>query len=379
MPRVWRLRKVHVRNFFSIREAELEVNPLNFLAGVNGSGKSNLFRAIMFATHGGRMADPLSLELLRRFYALGFLPRVFDYRDAISPFGQQEPIKIILDFDKGRLECEIIAGASGIVRNERLHYNGQLLAEKVSGTVEFSGQRYVSKPYLSILETEALSAYSRAIRDSIVFLDPIAVDSLPVDAETAKQVLESKAPQKTVKRMLSEEKLDLARAGLLLLVLSSREKEYFLEIVRKAFDSLKILDISLRQWHSSVHIVARETIGDRVVDVPYPRFPDGLKCFMFLYGALVQAPRGATIMIEEPEVHLHVTAIHSVMNLFRRHVEDRKLQFLVSTHSPDLIEIAYPDEVVRVERTVSGASLYSPLSSEEGHEDTMRYLAGMPR
>jgi predicted ATPase len=260
-----------------------------------------------------------------------------------------------------------------------LHCNGQLIAEKVSGTVEFSGQRYVSKPYLSILETEALSPYSKAIRDSIVFLDPIAVDSLPVDAETAKQVLESKAPQKTVKRMLSEEKLDLARAGLLLLVLSSREKEYFLEIVRKAFDSLKILDISLRQWHSSVHIVARETIGDRVVDVPYPRFPDGLKCFMFLYGALVQAPRGATIMIEEPEVHLHVTAIHSVMNLFRRHVEDRKLQFLVSTHSPDLIEIAYPDEVVRVERTVSGASLYSRLSSEEGHEDTMRYLAGMPR
>ena len=43
-----RLTEVHIENFLSLRDVDLELRPLNVLVGPNGAGKTNLLKAFQF-------------------------------------------------------------------------------------------------------------------------------------------------------------------------------------------------------------------------------------------------------------------------------------------------------------------------------------------
>lgn len=90
------------------------------------------------------------------------------------------------------------------------------------------------------------------------------------------------------------------------------------------------------------------------------------------------APRGATLLFEQPEIHLHPVAAKRLAQVFRETATEKHARLLIETHSPDLVRQLQLDAgnglipandiaIYLVERS-EGASVVRRLGLEEDGE-----------
>ena len=109
-------------------------------------------------------------------------------------------------------------------------------------------------------------------------------------------------------------------------------------LVEKVSRWLKVLEVadglSLEQQGSSVHyevLVHQGKIKANLVDVGF-----GVSQVLPVVTLAYFVPEGSTVIIEQPEIHLHPLAQTALANLFVEVAKERRVQFLVETHSENL-------------------------------------------
>jgi predicted ATPase len=117
---------------------------------------------------------------------------------------------------------------------------------------------------------------------------------------------------------------------------------------------------------------------------------DGTLRLLAIVSALEIMEDHSLLCIEEPEHGIHPLVFGPLLELIRQRCPaEGARQVLLTTHSPDLVDAADPEEVIPVERDEKGATTLLPLSPSKtrrwlksfrlGELWRMRQLGGVPR
>lgn len=330
-------RRLHVENYRSIGRIVVDLPPFSMLVGPNGSGKSNVADALLFAAEVGVNA---SAAIHRR----GGI-------DGIRRWTPEDPADIVID-------CRIAASANELDTNYLRHrfvlggglrhkwsFLEEVVEIVVGGHAEHRAVRTGEEvdyswwptrlpfpaPDASILtvlsQLEDFSAAASllggvrryrpnpdAMREPIKGTDATRLDELGTNIALAVQNLEMAGEGPELENRLSK-----IVPGLVSLTTDN-------------IGSYSVLRI--RQEQGKGGIAELDATG----------LSDGSLRALGLLVATLQQRRNELLIIEEPEVSVHVAAANLLYDVLREAAD--KGSVLVTTHSPDLVEAAADEEIL---------------------------------
>jgi predicted ATPase len=154
---------------------------------------------------------------------------------------------------------------------------------------------------------------------------------------------------------------------------NKQARGWLVEEVSRWLKTMKVADgLRLVQQGSSVHyevIVRQGTIDANLVDVGF-----GVSQVLPVVALAYFVPEGSTVIIEQPEIHLHPLAQTALADLFVEVSRQRRVQFLVETHSEHLfrrLQFLIADEQISLDEcrlyfVEKGASLQRLEADEYG-------------
>ncbi len=372
-----RITRLRVRNYRSLADVDVTLEPLTVLVGPNGAGKSNLLDVLRFVRDAlfGRLDQAVDrrggMGALRRWSAKG---RPFDVRIELWVEGEDwwgeyaftlgserrgeyrvkgERCRVGLgeqvreyEIKDGRWErrptpssalLDLAAQASDLAREE---LQEELVAIPTNAL-------YLPQAALLLGDPAYLQLWNWLRNMGFYNLYPIAF----------------REPQKpTNPYPLQDDGRNLV-STLRALRREHREAvERILRFLRAAVPGVR--EVSVRQVGSylvgQVHRRAGPAEGEgRTAVFDLAQESDGTLRLLALFTALFQEPSRSLIGIEEPELNIHPGALAVLRDaLF---LASERSQILLTTHSPDLL-YDFPPEAFRVVELVDGCTEVGPMS-----------------
>lgn len=352
------IKHLHVKNFRSLAHSTIQFEPLTVLVGPNGSGKSNLVDVLHFvadAFHQG-----LNIAVNRR----GGIEKL---RFADVKSNESQDIEIELTIEDGSMQAEYAFGLGSERPGEfRVKYercNISLLSE-TPRTVGFEirERQWVRTP-ASLMLTNIPGS-----EQSLV---------LPFIASGPYQALVDNLGrmsfyQVVIEHLAEPQKIELPYP---LVEDGSNLASFLFELQRMHPDQYERLEIALRLSTPDIAHLHVEQVGGylvislshRVDDRDMVRFELfqeslGTRQLLTLLAALYQYPSRTVIGIEEPETHVHIGSLATLWEEF----EDAAAhsQLILTTHSPDLLDLAKAEQI-RVVEKINGKTVVGSLEAPQ--------------
>lgn len=146
-----------------------------------------------------------------------------------------------------------------------------------------------------------------------------------------------------------------------------------LKAIRDAIYSLIPEFYNLRVRRSPLRMTVNKTIGDKVEELSIDQLSDGEKCLLAMVGDIARRLAIANpslgdplqgegiVLIDEIELHLHPQWQHKIIPRLTETFPN--CQFIVTTHSPQILSHVYPENIYILQSTPDGIIASNPESS----------------
>jgi predicted ATPase len=340
-----KLDRIKITNYKSIRNLYLELSALNVFIGANGSGKSNFIGVFKFLNH--LIEGNLQTYTAERGGA-----------DTILHFGRKksEEMSFNLSFENGvnGYLCRLAAGAEDnfffkgetVWFHSKPHYPHPLTESLGSGHLE-------SK--ISQIKTKGCS------RIALHVLRHLESWRLYHFHDTSDSAKVKQTGDLEDNRFLKPDARNLAA---FLYRLEKNYKDHFdniqdaIRLVAPFFDRFNLQPSELNP--DKIRLEWREKGSDAYFNASV--LSDGTLRFICMATLLLQPQLPSVILVDEPELGLHPSAISVLANLLQSAA--KRTQVLISTQSVTLVNHFEPQDVVVVERE-EGQSVFRRLDKAD--------------
>ena len=351
------LTSLHVKNYRSLADVEIRLEPVNVLFGPNGAGKSSILDALWFMRGCG--AQGVDATAAERDHGIGLL---WDG----APAGATISIEIATPSARYELEMGFLSGRIDPMAGEKLFSSrlNQVLIERKLGTDKTSF-------FNSTMRQSALYELHDPARTSL----PVYLDSQPAiaDASELNQLIRSihfyhsrSFKMYVLRKFGSESGTEpwLTNLG-----------ENLWSVLRNLQGRRAVDD----RYSTVLRYMNRSfpTFSDLVLDAPSPatvygsfvekglREPirasgvsDGhLQMLLVLTALFAEGRRPGLLLFDEPELSLHPWALAVLAEAIEEAASSWQRQVLVSTHSPVLISQFDSSRILAVEPSARGTKV----------------------
>jgi predicted ATPase len=321
------IQQITIRNFKSLGDVTVDLEPTTVFIGRSGVGKSNFLRAIRF----------LRNYLIRGERAVaeeGGWHRIY-------PFGSPKPLSIGIKFRLPGFEDSmeyLLAweptgqNSTSSLRIESLIFGSEKVIYQSPAPSHFGQQPLAAKLGIMPTRTEAVLAFA-ALTGGIGWHDFPA----SVFTDSHKQVSEAKG-------------LDDAATNYLIVMKNLTEDLRDQRPRRQIISRLKQINPSVASVElDSLLNPQRAVVGHRVASATIPldlsQESDGFRRYLAHLLAIYQTPPKQLLMFEEPENGIAPGALKNLAEEFSDSPQHMRGQVLISTQSPELLDGFDPQQI----------------------------------
>ena len=352
------IQHIRIRNFRSLHDVSVDLDPLTVLIGRSGTGKSNFVRAIRLLRN--ILAE--SNETNRRNLLDGHRPDILPAGQ--SGAGLAYDVTLTVAGLAGKFEYSVLLGPNGSslvgVGYERLVAGGEVVFEKRGGswTTPPPGERRPGDEELALGTVSGVRLVS-IVRAALT--DGIGCYDFPGS------VLQDSARRPDTGSGFTDDGstfLDTAKG-----IINNLERHGdWGEVVAAA----RALNKAVREIDlggpGRNRLVATHQVGARFpLDVAQES--EGFRRFLAHLLAMYQTPAKPTVLFEHPESGIHPGALAALFEEFEDYTRDRvgrkaRGQVILTTHSPRLLDKFAADNI-RVVDIEGGQTRIGPLAPEQ--------------
>lgn len=374
-----RITRMRVKNYRSLADVDLTLEPLTVFVGLNGAGKSNLLDVLRFVRDvlTGRLEKAINerggMSALRRWS-----PKGRPYDVSIELWLEGEDWQAEYGFELGserRGEFRIKREVCQITYQQAVHSyeiaNGkwvrqpsiepmffELVSRDLPVPREELQQKIMEVPVYELflpraallLGDRAYAALWNSLRDMgfyAVFPNVLREATRPDNPYPLRDDAQNLSSTLRALRREHPEALDR-----------------ILRFLRAAVPGVE--DIGVRQVGgrliAQIYHLQRPEGGRERAAFDLAQEADGTLRLLALLTALFQEPPRTLVGIEEPELNIHPGALSVLRDALD--LASRRTQVLITTHSPDLLE-AFPPEAFRVVEMVDGVTQVGPMLASQ--------------
>lgn len=337
-------RRLVVKNFRSLADVEVDLAPFTLVVGQNGSGKSNLADALVFAGEVTRDAAAAverrgGIVGVRRWSSTKPYDVTIEVRVASRRVGLDQPSAV------HRFTLHSGKGGSWSFAKELVAHEGLHLERSgATATMEDDHGSPMSTPVL--------------VDQSAAHFAGKAFGPLRMVRRVRPNPDLMRAPRVADDRVALSESADNVTVAFR--ALKEHQRDSVVHTLGRIVPGLREVKVESFDRYLVLRFVQDQKGG--VATFSATEMSDGALRALGLLTALAQVSRNQLLVIEEPEVSVHPGAARLLYEAI--HQASSSGSVLVTTHSADLLDAAAEDEIL-VCRYVDGATRVGPLAQAQ--------------
>lgn len=317
-----KIAKITIENVTSFKDkCQVELGDFNVFIGKNGSGKSNLMKT--------------AYNVLNSIY--GQYSQLIPFENRLVP---QSVVETVVNIDKTEIK-EISEGSAYITLFNQDHLKDYLTAFKGQSSLSFLKKQILSNNHMT-QETE-FSGMSLIGSDVIRYLGPFF--SSVVSVIRRKIIIVPDTRDVPSNFQFNRQNADPISLNNFMEFLTSLKLNK-----RGDYDKLVLLYKRILPSTKDVLIDIRGSMGQVSMSeenmkyvIPISNVSKGTRELLILLSILLSCEEGSSIFIEEPEIHLHKSAVKELKNIFLELIQEKNLQITITTHNPLFLDGMEPE------------------------------------